>query len=102
MKDGQKTDPSGRPVSPAPESSSLPAPSNILHRFAKWLDSYFGLTKQGSCLRTELVAGLTTFLTMAYIVFVNPTILANSGMDKGAVFVATCLASAVSTLVMAF
>ena len=46
-------------------------------------------------------AGLTTFLTMVYIVFVNPLILGNSGMDKGAVFVATCLAAAVSTLVMA-
>jgi adenine/guanine/hypoxanthine permease len=47
------------------------------------------------------VAGLTTFLTMVYIVFVNPTILGNAGMDKGAVFVATCIAAAVSTLVMA-
>ena len=44
---------------------------------------------------------MTTFLTMVYIVFVNPQILANAGMDKGAVFVATCLAAAVSTLVMA-
>ena len=44
---------------------------------------------------------LTTFLTMVYIVFVNPQILGNAGMDKGAVFVATCIAAAVSTLVMA-
>jgi AGZA family xanthine/uracil permease-like MFS transporter len=51
--------------------------------------------------RTEFVAGLTTFLTMVYIVFVNPQILGNAGMDKGAVFVATCIAAAVSTLVMA-
>ena len=49
----------------------------------------------------ERVAGLTTFLTMVYIVFVNPQILGNTGMDKGAVFVATCIAAAVSTLVMA-
>jgi AGZA family xanthine/uracil permease-like MFS transporter len=50
--------------------------------------------------RTEAVAGATTFLTMAYIIFVNPQILGNAGMDKGAVFVATCLAAAVSTAMM--
>src|SRR5712675_3735226 len=66
------------------------------------LDRYFGLTASSTNVRTELVAGLTTFLTMVYIVFVNPQILGNAGMDKGAVFVATCIASAVSTLVMAF
>jgi adenine/guanine/hypoxanthine permease len=61
----------------------------------------FGLRAAGTDLRTEFVAGLTTFLTMVYIVFVNPQILGNAGMDKGAVFVATCIAAAVSTLVMA-
>ncbi len=66
-----------------------------------FLDRYFGLVRSGSSVRTEVVAGVTTFLTMVYIVFVNPAILANAGMDKGAVFVATCLAAAVSTLVMA-
>jgi adenine/guanine/hypoxanthine permease len=65
-----------------------------------FLDRFFGLTAAGTTARTEAIAGLTTFLTMAYIIFVNPTILANAGMDKGAVFVATCLAAAVSTLVM--
>jgi AGZA family xanthine/uracil permease-like MFS transporter len=65
------------------------------------LDRLFGLSKSGSNVRTEFVAGLTTFLTMVYIVFVNPQILGNAGMDKGAVFVATCIAAAVSTLVMA-
>jgi AGZA family xanthine/uracil permease-like MFS transporter len=65
------------------------------------LDRAFGLAQHGTSIRTEVIAGLTTFLTMAYIVFVNPTILANAGMDKGAVFVATCIAAAVSTLVMA-
>ena len=65
------------------------------------LDRYFGLTESGTTVRVEFVAGLTTFLTMVYIVFVNPQILGNAGMDKGAVFVATCLAAAVSTLVMA-
>jgi AGZA family xanthine/uracil permease-like MFS transporter len=65
------------------------------------LERVFGLKKSGSDVRTEFVAGLTTFLTMVYIVFVNPQILGNAGMDKGAVFVATCIAAAVSTLVMA-
>src|SRR5256885_8176357 len=65
------------------------------------LDRYFGLAAHGTDVRTEFVAGLTTFLTMVYIVFVNPLILSNAGMDRGAVFVATCLAAAVSTLVMA-
>jgi AGZA family xanthine/uracil permease-like MFS transporter len=65
------------------------------------LDRLFGLGKMGSNLRTEFIAGLTTFLTMIYIVLVNPQILGNAGMDKGAVFVATCIAAAVSTMVMA-
>jgi adenine/guanine/hypoxanthine permease len=66
-----------------------------------FLDRTFGLTEAGTDVRTELVAGLTTFLTMVYIVVVNPQILGNAGMDKGAVFVATCLAAAISTLIMA-
>jgi AGZA family xanthine/uracil permease-like MFS transporter len=65
------------------------------------LDNYFGLTRQRTDVRTEFLAGLTTFLTMVYIVFVNPQILGKAGMDPGAVFVATCIAAAVSTLVMA-
>src|SRR5258706_3967442 len=66
-----------------------------------FLDRYFGLSESGSDVRTEFIAGLTTFLTMVYIVFVNPQIFGNAGMDKGAVFVATCIAASVSTLVMA-
>ena len=65
------------------------------------LERVFGLAAAGTDLRTELVAGTTTFLTMVYVVFVNPQILGNAGMDKGAVFTATCIAAAVSTLVMA-
>ena len=65
------------------------------------LDRYFGLAEQGTDVRTEFIAGVTTFLTMVYIVFVNPIILGKTGMDQGAVFVATCIAAAVSTLVMA-
>jgi AGZA family xanthine/uracil permease-like MFS transporter len=65
------------------------------------LESYFGLSKHGTTVRTEIIAGFTTFLTMAYIMFVNPSILGEAGMDRGAVFVATCLASAIGTLIMA-
>jgi AGZA family xanthine/uracil permease-like MFS transporter len=64
------------------------------------LERYFGLSQQGTDIRTEFVAAVTTFLTMVYIVFVNPIILGKAGMDPGAVFVATCVAAAVSTLVM--
>ena len=64
------------------------------------LDSYFKLTENGTTVRTEIIAGLTTFLTMAYILFVNPSILGEAGMDKGAVFVATCVAAAIGTLIM--
>ncbi len=71
-------------------------------QIAVTLDRYFGLTQQGTDIRTEFIAGVTTFLTMVYIVFVNPIILGKAGMDTGAVFVATCIAAAVSTLVMAF
>lgn len=66
------------------------------------LESLFKLREHCSDVRTELVAGLTTFLTMSYIVFVNPSILGHTGMDTGAVFVATCLAAAIGSLVMAF
>jgi len=65
------------------------------------IDRFFQLSLNGTNVRTEIVAGATTYLTMAYIVFVNPVILAGVGMDHGAVFVATCLASALATLLMA-
>ncbi|MDO8423772.1 MAG: NCS2 family permease [Parvibaculum sp.] len=64
------------------------------------LDRYFGFSAAGSTLRTEVLAGVTTYLTMAYIIFVNPTILSGTGMDFGAVFVATCLAAAISSAIM--
>jgi AGZA family xanthine/uracil permease-like MFS transporter len=66
-----------------------------------WIDRAFGLTRNKTNVRTEFIGGATTFLTMVYIAFVNPQILANAGMDHGAVFVATCLAAAISTLIMA-
>jgi AGZA family xanthine/uracil permease-like MFS transporter len=65
------------------------------------IDRFFGVTASGGTLRNEIVAGMTTWLTMVYIAFVNPVILADAGMDRGAVFVATCLASAGATLLMA-
>ena len=64
------------------------------------LEKLFKLSEHNTCVRTELLAGLTTFLTMAYIIFVNPSILAQTGMDQGAVFVATCLAAAFGCFIM--
>jgi len=64
------------------------------------LDRYFGITALGSTLNRELVAGVTTFLAMAYILFVNPQVLGDAGMDVNAVFVATALAAALATLIM--
>ena len=64
------------------------------------IERYFGINGENTTVRTEILAGLTTFLTMAYIIFVNPNVLADAGMDKGAVFVATCLAAAIGCLIM--
>ena len=64
------------------------------------LERFFHLSAHGTTIRTELLAGLTTFLTMSYILFVQPAVLATTGMDFGAVMVATCLASALATLLM--
>lgn len=64
------------------------------------LNDFFKLQENRTDIRTEVTAGVTTFLTMAYIIFVNPSILEIAGMDKGAVFVATCLAAALSCLIM--
>jgi AGZA family xanthine/uracil permease-like MFS transporter len=65
------------------------------------LERLFSLSAAGTTVRTEVVAGATTFLTMAYIIFVQPTVLSAAGMDRGAVLTATCLASAIATLIMA-
>ncbi|QCR84784.1 NCS2 family permease [Moraxella osloensis] len=64
------------------------------------IERYFGIDGRNTTIKTEILAGLTTFLTMAYIIFVNPDMLAKAGMDKGAVFVATCLASALGCFLM--
>ncbi len=80
---------------------AIPSVSTDQAQIVPWLYRYFGLKEQGTNIRTEFIAGVTTFLTMVYIVFVNPAILGKAGMDTGAVFVATCVAAAVSTMVMA-
>ena len=64
------------------------------------IERYFGIDGQNTTIKTEILAGITTFLTMAYIIFVNPNVLADAGMDKGAVFVATCLAAAIGCFIM--
>jgi AGZA family xanthine/uracil permease-like MFS transporter len=64
------------------------------------LERLFQLKAHNTTIRTEALAGVTTFLAMAYILFVNPSILGETGMDKGAVFVATCLAAAIGSAVM--
>ena len=65
-----------------------------------FLDRFFKLTEHGTNVRTELIAGLTTFVTMAYIIFVNPDTLKATGMDQGALYMSTIIAAAVATLVM--
>ncbi len=64
------------------------------------LEKLFKLREHNTNVKTEVIAGITTYLTMAYIIFVNPSILKLAGMDYGAVFVATCLAAAIGTLIM--
>jgi AGZA family xanthine/uracil permease-like MFS transporter len=66
------------------------------------LEQLFKLSENKTTVKTEIVAGITTFLTMAYIIFVNPDILSKAGMPFGAVFAATCVAAAIGCLLMAF
>ncbi|GLX91464.1 transporter [Pseudomonas fragi] len=65
-----------------------------------WLERLFKLSLHGTTVKTELIAGLTTFITMAYIIFVNPNIMADAGINHGAAFVATCIAAALGSLLM--
>ena len=67
----------------------------------QFLERRFSLSSNGTTVRTEVLAGLTTFLTMAYIIFVQPTVLSAAGMDFGAVLTATCLSTAFATALMA-
>ena len=66
------------------------------------MEKLFKLKEHNTTVKTEVMAGITTFLTMAYILAVNPNMLSASGMDNGAVFTATALASALATFIMAF
>ena len=66
------------------------------------IEKFFKLKEKGTDVRTEVVAGITTFMTMAYILAVNPSILGTTGMDSGAIFTATALASAIASFAMAF
>lgn len=80
-------EPISQPTPPAAAGTSL-------------AERWFKLSEHQTDVRTELLAGLTTFLTMAYIIFVNPSILGDAGMPKDAVFVATCVAAAIGTFIM--
>jgi len=67
---------------------------------SRFLNRFFRLDENRTTVRTELLGGVTTFMTMSYIIFVQPAILAQAGMDRGAVMTATCLSSAAATLLM--
>ena len=74
---------------------TTPNPSSV-----SVLERLFKLSENKTTFRTEVLAGITTFLAMSYIIIVNPMILSATGMDHGAVFVATCLAAAIGCVVM--
>jgi len=91
-----------RPETKEAKPAATKAATAFQSQIVPMLERYFSLKEHGTDIRTEFIAGVTTFLTMVYIVFVNPVILGKAGMPQGAVFVATCIAAAVSTFVMAF
>lgn len=64
------------------------------------VEKFFKLNEKGSNVKTELIAGLTTFLAMAYILGVNPAVLADAGMDKASVFLATAISAGVTSIIM--
>ena len=64
-----------------------------MEKFSKLMENTFKLRENGTTVKTEIIAGVTTFMTMAYILAVNPNILSSTGMDHGAVFTATALAA---------
>ena len=73
-----------------------------MEKFSKLMENTFKLRENGTTVKTEIIAGVTTFMTMAYILAVNPNILSSTGMDHGAVFTATALAAFLGTLLMHF
>ena len=66
------------------------------------LEQIFKLSEHDTTIKKELLAGLTTFITMAYIIFVNPQMMSAAGMDQGAIFVGTCMAAAIACFIMGF
>ena len=66
----------------------------------KFIADYFGFSENNTNLKIETLAGITTFMTMSYIIFVQPEILGAAGMDKGAIMVATCISSALAIILM--
>jgi len=66
------------------------------------LERMFKLTERETSVKQEVIGGLTTFMTMSYIIFVNPSIMADTGMDKGALITITCLSAAIGSLIAAF
>ena len=65
------------------------------------MDKFFKISERGSSIRTEIVGGVTTFFAMAYIIFVNPQMLAQTGMDYSGVLLATCISAAIGCLLTA-
>lgn len=82
------------------DMNRVDVPTGELSYTEDLLERLFKLRERGSSVKAELLAGVTTFLAMAYIIFLNPSILSQAGMDHGAVFVATCLAAALGCLIM--
>src|SRR4029450_4102081 len=86
----------------SPSSAGTNTPRRSKYPSGAMLERLFHLKAHGTSARIEILAGVTTFLTMAYIIFVQPAVLSAAGMDHGAVLTATCLAAAFATLLMAF
>ena len=83
-----------------PMQNSLKYIKRCLKIYKFMLEKYFSIDLHQTTVRKEVLAGVTTFITMAYIIFVNPQMMAQSGMDHGAIFVGTCLAAALACFVM--
>jgi adenine/guanine/hypoxanthine permease len=84
------------------EATKEPGPATATAGLDGWLERRFTLSERGTTARTEILAGVTTFLTMAYIVLVNPAILGSAGMPVAAVAAATCFAAAFASILMGF
>ena len=83
-----------------PMQNSLKYVKRCLKIYKFMLEKYFSIDSHQTTVQKEVLAGVTTFITMAYIIFVNPQMMAQSGMDHGAIFVGTCLAAAIACFIM--